>query len=173
MVYHNRAFTLIELLVVFAIIGILSAVIMASMNQARAQSRDGKRTTDIKQLQLALGLYYDANNVYPLTISTSTLGPYIPAIPIDPSSNGTTIYRYDYVPYCASDNATVVSYHIGTSLENSGNSALQNDVDSSNYNNNVFSGCSINGTIGSDFTGSDTAKCMSSDPGLYCYDATP
>ena len=174
---HNRAFTLVELLVVIAIIGILSAIVMSSMSAARAQSRDGKRTTDIKQIQLALGLYYDANNTYPMNISSSTLGPYIPSIPVDPSSNGATTYRYDYVPYCANDNTTIVSYHIGTSLENSGNSALQNDVDATSLlaNGNQFYSCSkVTGVATTtDFTGSDAVQCVGTDPGLYCYDATP
>ena len=56
-----RGFTLIELLVVIAIIGILSSVVLASLNSARQKGRDAKRISDVKQLQLALELYYDAN----------------------------------------------------------------------------------------------------------------
>lgn len=61
-------FTLIELLVVIAIIGVLASVVLASVNTARAKSRDARRKSDLNQLRLALELYYDANNAYPSTV---------------------------------------------------------------------------------------------------------
>jgi len=61
----KKGFTLIELLVVIAIIGILSSVVLASLNTARSKSRDAKRISDVKQIQLALELYYDQNGSYP------------------------------------------------------------------------------------------------------------
>ncbi len=67
-VTHNNiqgGFTLIELLVVIAIIGMLSSVVLASLNSARVKARDAKRKSDLKQLQLALEFYYDTNNAYP------------------------------------------------------------------------------------------------------------
>ena len=52
----SRGFTLIELLVVIAIIGILSSVVLASLNSARAKGRDSRRVSDLKQManQVAL-----------------------------------------------------------------------------------------------------------------------
>ena len=46
----SRGFTLIELLVVIAIIGMLSSVILASLNTARSKSRDARRLEDLKQI---------------------------------------------------------------------------------------------------------------------------
>lgn len=62
---QTRGFTLIELLVVIAIIGILSSVVLASLNTARTKARDTVRKSDLKQLQTALALYYTDNGSYP------------------------------------------------------------------------------------------------------------
>ena len=61
----NKGFTLIELLVVIAIIGMLSSVVLASLNSARAKARDVKRLSDIRQVQNALELYRNDNQRYP------------------------------------------------------------------------------------------------------------
>ncbi len=63
----RKGFTLIELLVVIAIIGVLSSVVLASLNTARTKSRDAKRVSDIRQLQVALEFYFDQNGTYPIT----------------------------------------------------------------------------------------------------------
>jgi prepilin-type N-terminal cleavage/methylation domain-containing protein len=61
----DYGFTLIELLVVIAIIGILSSVILASLNTARVKARDARRISDMNQVQTALAFYYSDNNQYP------------------------------------------------------------------------------------------------------------
>ncbi|MDZ4243667.1 MAG: type II secretion system protein [Candidatus Doudnabacteria bacterium] len=61
----NEGFTLIELLVVIAIIGVLASVVMVSLNSARLKARNAKRVGDLRQIQTALELYYNANNGYP------------------------------------------------------------------------------------------------------------
>lgn len=61
----TKGFTLIELLVVIAIIGILSSVVLASLNTARAKARDVKRLSDMHQMQVALELYYNSFGRYP------------------------------------------------------------------------------------------------------------
>lgn len=66
---NNAGFTLIELLVVIAIISMLSSVVMASLNSARSKARDAQRLSDVKQFQLALGLYYDKYGSYINTIA--------------------------------------------------------------------------------------------------------
>jgi prepilin-type N-terminal cleavage/methylation domain-containing protein len=61
----SQAFSLIELLVVIAIIGILSAFAVVSLGTARAKARDARRLADVKELQIALEMYYLDNNDYP------------------------------------------------------------------------------------------------------------
>lgn len=104
----RAGFTLVELLVVISIIGLLSSIVLTSVNSARAKARDARRITDLKQLQTAIELYYDANNQYPQPATGwsnwSSAAPgygnrptdyilgiapnYIPVLPIDPKPNG-------------------------------------------------------------------------------------
>ncbi|MBI3573845.1 prepilin-type N-terminal cleavage/methylation domain-containing protein [Candidatus Kaiserbacteria bacterium] len=119
----KRGFTLIELLVVIAIIGILSSVVLASLNTARLKSRDVRRVADIKQLQLALALYYDSNSAYPTTLTPLTTGGYIAVLPTDPVSRAN--YSYSGLGV----GATCSSYHLGASIEDLTNQALQSDGD--------------------------------------------
>ncbi len=61
----TKGFSLIELLVVLAIIVILAALIIVNINQARMSGRDSKRIADVASIELALGLYNNANKDYP------------------------------------------------------------------------------------------------------------
>lgn len=66
-----RGFTLIELLVVIAIISLLSTVVLASLNSAREKARNAAYTSQIKQYQSALALYYLNNGgTYPGPVDT-------------------------------------------------------------------------------------------------------
>ena len=124
MLYKNkRGFTLIELLVVIAIIGILSSVVLASLNTARTKSRDARRISDIKQLQLALELYYDSEGAYPIastaavgasTTLTADLvgGKFIASIPDDPNSGA----QYQYI-----SDANGSNFCVGAILEGTAN----------------------------------------------------
>ncbi|HAZ16531.1 MAG: hypothetical protein A3H59_02750 [Candidatus Jacksonbacteria bacterium RIFCSPLOWO2_02_FULL_43_9] len=63
----RHGFTLVELLVVISIIALLSSLATASFNSARKKARNAKRMSDLKTISLALELYYDTNNAYPIT----------------------------------------------------------------------------------------------------------
>ncbi|MBD3282463.1 MAG: prepilin-type N-terminal cleavage/methylation domain-containing protein [Candidatus Portnoybacteria bacterium] len=119
---HNKGFTLIELLVVIAIIGLLSTIILVSLNTARTKARDSKRLSDMHQIILALEMYYSDNNTYPTRTADSCCdgwdqGPcqsentfidllvsqgYMTTVPNDPAGgSGTGCYGYNYYRYGA------------------------------------------------------------------------
>ena len=69
----KRGFTLIELLVVIAIIGILSSVVLASLNSARGRAQDSKVQQDLRQVSTALQLYYDKHGSMPPNSGSSAV----------------------------------------------------------------------------------------------------
>lgn len=115
----RRGFTLLELLITIAILAILAAIILMSVNIARERARDSKRTQDMEQVQRALEMYRMDHGVYPalgsavgscssqcLSQLTQALVPdYISSIPLDPQigDSATGGYRYctqgDYTAY--------------------------------------------------------------------------
>lgn len=62
---NKRGFTLIELLVVIAIIGVLSSVVLSSLNSARQKARDAQRVSNLTEVRTALEMYYHDNGSYP------------------------------------------------------------------------------------------------------------
>ncbi|MFA7216412.1 MAG: type II secretion system protein [Candidatus Paceibacterota bacterium] len=55
----NQGFTLIELLVVIAIIGILSSVVLASLNTARGKGADAAVKSNLNSVRASAELRYD------------------------------------------------------------------------------------------------------------------
>ncbi len=137
-----KGFTLIELLVVIAIIGLLSAVVLSSLNTARMRARDAQRKSDIVQIRNAMELYFLNNGYYPwedaydtsmgsggtlpsgsnwtLTsgIYAGLVPTYIKKLPVDPINSGN--YYYNYEPNSAAQGtctSNVCEYSLNTRLE--------------------------------------------------------
>lgn len=158
-----RGFTLIELLVVIAIIGILSSVVLASLNSAREKSRDARRVSDINSLRVALELYFDSNGEYPDALSGLSSGGQIPVVPTDPNGGS---YTYDNQTSagaeCLEASGACTTYHIAAVLEDTSHTALDTDAD-------VDSSATA-ATNGFDGTSTDCAGTAGTDA---CYDIQP
>ena len=61
----RKGFTLIELLVVIAIIGLLATIVLVSVNSVRAKARDTKRISNLREISIALEVFYDQQGRYP------------------------------------------------------------------------------------------------------------
>ncbi|MEK7613171.1 MAG: type II secretion system protein [Patescibacteria group bacterium] len=185
---YKQGFTIIELLVVIAIIGILATIIVANVSGSKSKSRDSRRVADVKEIQLALEVYYNDNGKYPLKV-TNLVPNYLPQEPRDPVAlvgyYYSTMKPPSFVGNCSQLAAPIIKYHLGAAMENKQGvfAGLKQDHDWSGAANSggVFVDC---GSIlsGPDFHGNTATggtPCVgttgSSDPNNaddQCYDVT-
>lgn len=112
-------FTLIELLLVFTLIGIISAVTYNTFANARRNSTDSKRKTDVETIRGALERYRYDNGLYVTSVAGGTIGTvllglvpnYLSSLPTDPD----TARTYGYI----SSNGKV--YRVCASMESTSN----------------------------------------------------
>jgi prepilin-type N-terminal cleavage/methylation domain-containing protein/prepilin-type processing-associated H-X9-DG protein len=73
-VWRRRAFTLVELLVVISIIGMLMALLLPAVQQAREAGRRNTCTNNMRQLAIAVTNFEGAKKTYPGYVEPLTLG---------------------------------------------------------------------------------------------------
>ncbi|MDD2681092.1 MAG: type II secretion system protein GspG [Patescibacteria group bacterium] len=123
-----------SILIIVAIVTILlSTISTIILNSARKKARDAKRISDIKQLQTALEMYYNDNNLYPIASNTDELSKVISAeahivymsnLPKDPLNKEKFLYSYrsdkgtEYeITYCLEEGGDMKANQTGINIK--------------------------------------------------------
>jgi len=108
----KKGFTLIEVVAVIAIMGVLTVIIIPSLNSARSRNRDMERVADIGTIHLGLSNYYAKYGSYPSSLSDDKLD-IVDAALVDPNGDD-----YVYIPLKRNTDSTKCTYfHLGATLE--------------------------------------------------------
>jgi len=99
-IIFNNGFTLIELLVIIAVIGILSTIVLASLNNARIRAQTAKTVSELRNISQAFEIYNLDNNSYPADVSPNVLpigmGPYLPSQQWPEAGYRGAVYDWEY-----------------------------------------------------------------------------
>jgi hypothetical protein len=91
--------------------------VLGGFEDAREKARDARRIADMRQIQIALELYYDKKGFYPTSLAV--LAPeFMAAIPKDPQTQKSYVYKY----------ISERKYLISARLENTQSPLLKNDA---------------------------------------------
>jgi type II secretory pathway pseudopilin PulG len=136
--------------VVIAIISLLSSVVFASLNSARAKARDAKRVSDLQQIRYALELFTPSLSGSWVDVWTrfqnclengnqcfngnpaTNYTPMISDVPQDPTFNGSSRSSYTYSTAgtrCGGGQ----KYRLKAMLESTGHPVFNSDLDGSTY----------------------------------------
>lgn len=113
---NNRGFSLIELIVVCGIIALLVTVVLASIFEARKNTRDQARIAYLAEIELALELYREVNRDYPTNSGEiasgnaiyNDLSPYLSSVPAGLADGNQYYFGYDSNAECPDPGAIVL-----------------------------------------------------------------
>ncbi len=106
---NNKGFSLTELMIAISIVGSVTTIASAQLDDVLPMARDAQRKANIHQVQTALNLYYNDHEEYPVSASLEPTSEgwqsiknvlespdniYIPEMPVDPLNTDQYVFKY-------------------------------------------------------------------------------